>query len=246
MCVKAIDACSSVLKLLLLLAGLNEEVLGWRWSNLVLITREDHDFEDLAMNSSNETTTTAPPSSEPILTANAIANIVLSGLAIIFLSSVLCYLMATFNQVEHRTRVRTSLERNKQIDRQIAATRARQQQQKLKQQELDQDALKVEMVGGAEDSSRTASIEPVDGSREDGVVIEGGQDPTTTKNREKDITVVSSEVVVDLEDKVSGSPTLDDDSKPLINVSDSAYGKEENPPNQQPLLLVQPAQAELV
>ena len=244
-----------ILKLLILLVGLRE-VLGWRWTDLVRSTREDTDF-DATNNGSNETTTTFSPTSEtttmapptPILTANAIANIVLSGVAVIFLTAVLCYLMVTFNQVEHRTRVRTALQRNKQIDRQMAATRARQQQQqqlKVKEQEelIGEDGLKVETVGGAEDGRRL--IPAVVGVVNDGETPSnnGDRGAKDKKKRESEIQQdTKAEAVVDFEDERSGtsSLTVDDDDKPLISI-----GEGDTPSNQQPVLLVQPAQPELV
>ena len=159
----------SLLHLLLLLLLYLQSVLGWPWSDLLRSAREA-DFDQDLTNGSNETnssttttadltttsepittTTDAPDPPTPILTADAITNIVVSVLAVILLTGLLCYLMITFNQVEHRTRVRTALERNKQIDRQIAASRARQQQkQSLREQRVvhtqEQDVLKVETV----------------------------------------------------------------------------------------------------
>ena len=235
----------------MLLIGLRE-ALGWRWTDLIRFTREDTDF-DATNNDSNgtntttfspttdgETTTMVPPT--PILTADAIANIVLSGVAVIFITAILCYLMITFNQVEHRTRVRTALQRNKQIDRQISVARVRQQQQqlKLKEQEeliIREEGLKVETVGGAEDGRRLPVAVGVvnDG---DAPSNNGGQE--TTDRSKMGSSGTKAEVVVDFEDiKQSGS--VDDDDKPLISI-----GEGETSPNQHPILLVQPAQPELV
>ncbi len=251
-----------ILKFLVLLIAV-KEVLGWRWTDLIRATREDTDF-DAMNNDSNETTTTtfvptnetttmAPPT--PILTPDAIANIVLSGVAIIFLTAVLCYLMITFNQVEHRMRVRTALQRNKQIDRQIAATRARQQQQqrlKLKEQEelIGEEGLKVETVGGAEDGRRL--VPAAVGVINDGETPSNNGDQMSMRAKDASKTGgvasevrqgIKAEMVIDFEDKGSGtsSPTVDDDDKPLISV-----GGGDTPPNQLPVLLVQPAQPELV
>lgn len=233
--------------------------------DLIRATREDTDLDAMnnVSNVSNETiTTTFRPTNEtttmvsptPILTPDAIANIVLSGVAIIFLTAVLCYLMITFNQVEHRTRVRTALQRNKQIDRQIAAARARQQQQqqlKLKEELIGEEGLKVETVGGVDDGwSRVPATVGV---------VNDGETPSNNGDQErvraKDASKtgggvasevqqgIKAEVVVDFEDKGSGtsSLTVDDDDKPLISV-----GGGDTPPNQQPVLLVKPAQPELV
>lgn len=236
-----------ILSFLVLLIGLRE-ALGWRWTDLIRFTREDTDF-DATNNDSNgtntttfspttdgETTTMAPPT--PILTADAIANIVLSGVAVIFITVILCYLMITFNQVEHRTRVRTALQRNKQIDRQISAARVRQQQQQLKLKEQEElivreEGLKVETVGGAEDGRRLpvpAAVGVVNDARGQEITDRSKMGSSGTK----------AEVVVDFED-IKRSGSMDDDDKPLISI-----GEGETPPNQQPILLIQPAQPELV
>ena len=251
-----------ILKFLVLLIGLREAI-GWRWTDLIRSTREDTDFDSMNNDSNETTTTTFSPTTEtttmapptPILTPHAIANIVSSGVAVIFLTVVLCYLMITFNQVEHRTRVRTALQRNKQIDRQIAAARARQQQQqqlKLREQEelIGEEGLKVETVGGAEDGRRL--IPAAVGVVNDGETpsSNGDQESVGTKDKSKmggvELEIrqgTKAEVVVDFEEKGSGtsSTTVDDDDKPLINI-----GEGDTPPNQQPVLLVQPAQPELV
>ncbi len=244
-----------ILSFLVLLIGLRE-VLGWRWTDLIRSTREDTNF-DAMNNDSNETTTFSPTTDgetttmappTPILTSDAIANIVISGVAVIFITAVLCYLMITFNQVEHRTRVRTALQRNKQIDRQISAARVRQQQQqlKLKEQEeliIGEEGLKVETVGGAEDGRRL--VPAAVGVVNDGDTPNnnGGKDRNKVGGVESEIRQgAKAEVVVDFEDKRSGtsSMTIDDD-KPLISINEG-----DTPPNQQPILLVQPAQPELV
>lgn len=71
------------------------------------------------------TTATIPTMSAPILSPSAIANIICSVLAIVFLTIVLCYLMRSFNQGERKTRIKTSLENNRRIDEQIAVAKAR-------------------------------------------------------------------------------------------------------------------------
>ena len=69
-----------------------------------------------------------PSLREPVLTGDAIANIVCSGVAIIFLTGLLCYTSYTFSKKERKTRTRTALENNKLIDKQIAAAKARAEQ----------------------------------------------------------------------------------------------------------------------
>ena len=70
----------------------------------------------------------ANSTADPLLTGSAIANITASAVAICIIFSVLCYLGLVYNKQERMDRVRMAMERNRQIDRQLAATRARQQQ----------------------------------------------------------------------------------------------------------------------
>lgn len=272
---KRVNHHSLLLELSLLLLCL-QSVLGWRWSDLLRFTREDFDADlDNVSNETNSTTTTiystttdpitttgAPPI--PILTTDAIVNIVASVLAVIFLTTVLCYLMITFNQAEHRTRVRTALERNKQIDRQIAASRARQQQKQALQQEQhtrDQDVLKVETVAvGVVEESRSlktpvhaTELEPegelASGEHEAHVIhqermaaveLEGPKDsPKVSAEKEERAGGGSDKIVVDFGDKTSGTSSTEDDDRPLISVTNSDSVM-------QPVLLVQPAQPEEV
>ena len=76
------------------------------------------DGERAESNSNSTTPTPFPPL--------AIANITASAAAVCIICSMLCYLGAVFNKHEQRERVRRALERNKQIERQMAASRARQ------------------------------------------------------------------------------------------------------------------------
>lgn len=101
----------------------------WLLSALVALCSAGRDVahgittrEEMRNETGNSTTT------EPVLTGEAIANISASLVAICVLSSVLCYLFLFFNKQERMVRVRTALERNRQIDRQIAEARARQAQ----------------------------------------------------------------------------------------------------------------------
>lgn len=82
------------------------------------------DYEAYDSDNDANTTGTNPPTTPtptPILTAEAIANITVTGSVIIFLVLAATVLFCTFEKNEHKARVKTSLERNKQIDRQIAA-----------------------------------------------------------------------------------------------------------------------------
>lgn len=71
------------------------------------------------------TSTTEAPRSEPLLSGNAIANIICSALALIFLTGVLCYTSYSFSKHERHIRVKTALENNKLIDKQLAAAKAK-------------------------------------------------------------------------------------------------------------------------
>lgn len=226
-----------------------ETVSGWWWTGLARITR-DIDADITNNGSSNETTTSTtstnstttdpatttdtPPT--PILTPDAIANIILSGVAVVFLTTVLCYLMATFNQVEHSTRVKTALQRNQQIDRQIAAARAHQKEQQV----LDQE-VQVETVGGEGGGRGLDPLAPSAFSEvQKTAQMVSSQERVVTEGVKE-----MSNVVVDLGDKASGSSgSVDNDDKPLINIIASVTDAGDNSANQQPVLLVQPAQPE--
>lgn len=87
---------------------------------------EDELLVGSGMNDSNSThPPSGPPADEPVLSASAIANIICSGLAVIFLTAVLCVLLRSFNKGERKARLQTTLENNRRIDRQIAAAKAR-------------------------------------------------------------------------------------------------------------------------
>ena len=73
-------------------------------------------------------------SSEPALSANAIANITASSVAVFLIGAMLCYLWQCFDRRQRMQRVRMALERNKQIERQMAAAKAR-QKQRLEEEE---------------------------------------------------------------------------------------------------------------
>jgi len=90
---------------------------------------EGEDFDDsvssLIMPTPSQSPEATVPPREPVLSGDAIANIVCSFAAVVFLTSVLCYISYTFNKKERKTRIRTTLANNKLIDQQIAAARAR-------------------------------------------------------------------------------------------------------------------------
>lgn len=97
-----------------------------------LHTQASHDYarqsedESLLMDegSGNGSNSTMAPPTTPILSPSAIANIISSVVAVVFLTSVLCYLLRSFNQNQHQSRVRTALENNRLIDEQLAKSKA--------------------------------------------------------------------------------------------------------------------------
>lgn len=114
---------------------------------------------DNMTNSTSSTTSlptnaTTTESSSPVLSGSAIANIICGALAIIFLTSYLCYLMYTFNQQEHKSRVRTALENNRRIDEQIARAKARaaarQRSQETAEVVRESDESQSELLGSPE------------------------------------------------------------------------------------------------
>ncbi len=80
---------------------------------------EDYEMYENSTTPGNNSTTSPPPT--PVLSAEAIANITITGAVIIFLVVGITILFCTVDKCEHQLRVKTALERNKQIDRQMAA-----------------------------------------------------------------------------------------------------------------------------
>ena len=78
---------------------------------------------------------TAGNSTAGPLSANAIANITASGLAVVIIAALACYLLMCFDREERMNRATVAIERNRVIDRQLAAARARQQQQQAAEQQ---------------------------------------------------------------------------------------------------------------
>ncbi len=89
-----------------------------------LIGEESSGFD----NQSTSNATMSTTESAPILSPSAIANIISSVLAVVFLTLLLCYLMRTFNDTGRTTRIRTTLDNNRKIDQQIAAAKTRAEQ----------------------------------------------------------------------------------------------------------------------
>lgn len=105
----------------------------------------DYDYRDTNMTNS---TTEVPPTIDPILTSEAIANIVVSGTAVIFIIVTLTILFCTFEKGEHKLRIKTSLQRNRQIDLQVAAEK--------RQRELRADEFRQKVA--AENSSTVLQV----------------------------------------------------------------------------------------
>lgn len=122
-------------------------------------TRQSEEEDSMASGSGlvdengTNSTTTAPH--EPVLTPSAIANIICSVLAILLLTSLLCYLTHTFNNVERKTRIRTALEANRRIDQQIAAAKAR-AEQRLKEANYQVEQQQKGREACAQQGSREA------------------------------------------------------------------------------------------
>lgn len=126
-------------------------------TSIIRQSEEDEQIEvgsGLDMNDTNSTLF-PPGAKEPILSASAIANIICSVLAIILLTAVLCYLMRTFNKTERDTRLMTTRENNRRIDRQVAAAKARVEQSIKEATEHEQ---KSREAGVLQDSRETLNI----------------------------------------------------------------------------------------
>lgn len=113
---------------------------------------EGEEGSGLSDNTTNSTPTTPQP--PPILSGSAIANIICGVLAIAFLTGYLCYLMYSFSKNERKSRVRTALQNNRQIDEQIARAKAR-----AAAKQKSQEAGSVHNSGDSQ-SPLMASTEP--------------------------------------------------------------------------------------
>ncbi len=190
------------------------------------VLSEAVDYEMYGEGSNN--TTTSPPPTTPILTAEAIANITATGAVIIFLVVGIGILFCTVDKCEHQLRVKTALERNKQIDRQMAADKRlkaiRAEESRQKQaQEAATNVLQVQVTLSEdgtvryEEPGREESVHVVDVDVEDTVVATLSDEAT--------------KVVIEVEQT----------DRQLVNVSLDSYsplqGKLEHPP----VLTVKPA-----
>lgn len=111
------------------------------------------DLEGEGSGFNESTTPIVPAESSPILSASAIANILCSVGAVVFLTVILCYLTRTFSEDERKTRIKNSQENNRRIDEQIAAAKARAERQQKNTQQIS-------LTPGAGDIC-TASLEIV-------------------------------------------------------------------------------------
>ncbi len=188
---------------------------------------------DYEMYGEGNTTTSPPPT--PILTAEAIANITVTGAVIIFIVVGIGILFCTVDKCEHQLRVKTALERNKQIDRQMAADKrlkaVRAEESRQKQaQEAATNVLQVKVTLSEdgtvryEEPGREESVHVVDVDIEDTVVATQHPNGATLSDE-------ATKVVIEVEQT----------DRQLVNVSLDFYsplqGKLEHPP----VLTVKPA-----
>ena len=73
--------------------------------------------------------------SEPALSTDAIANITASSVAVFLIAAMVCYLWQCFDRRQRMDRIRMALERNRQIEKQMAAAKARQRTSQLEEEE---------------------------------------------------------------------------------------------------------------
>lgn len=78
----------------------------------------------------NELATENSTITTPVLTPDAIANIVTTVLAIVFLTCIVCYLIMCYEKKERKDRVRLALEKNRAIEKQMVASKARQSRER--------------------------------------------------------------------------------------------------------------------
>ena len=220
--------------LVLFVAALTQLCLG----HFSEIREADYDMDEDDGNS-----TTGPPSSEPVLTPEAIANIVATGAAIIFLVVSITILFCTFEKGEHRLRVKTALERNKQIDKQIEVEKQMKEAraEKFRQKQAAEAAANVLQVRST--VTESGDIKYEEASPLTTIALE--DELTDSESREKQTTQLPAdtspnEVVVDLEN-AEDSPA--EGRRPLVNVPLDSYipGSTEHQHPGTSVILVQPA-----
>lgn len=117
--------------------------------------------EGSGLGSNNASNSTLP--GDPILSPSAIANIVCSFAAIVFLSTLLCYITHSFNKNQHKNRIRTTRENNRLIDRQISEARAKQEQKealaKKKEEEEQSTTTELDALVVAEKDDQDLQVE---------------------------------------------------------------------------------------
>ena len=147
------NTARSVVNLLLVSSCLNAGVFSHGWPRQSDTDSMMEDPGDREGSGFNESTTTMSAMSSPVLSASAIANILCSVGAVVFLTVILCYLMRSFSENERKTRIKTTQENNRRIDDQIAAAKARAEQQQKNTQQIS-------LIQGSGDIC-TASLEVV-------------------------------------------------------------------------------------
>lgn len=207
-------------------------------SSMLLPREVDQDYDYDFGNMSNSTPTMAPPT--PILTEEAIANIVVSGTVVIFVTTILIILFCTFEKGEHKLRVKTSLQRNRQIDIQIAAEKRRRElrteqfRQKMAT-EASSNVLQVRTtvtetgeIRYEEETRTDTSIEaascadPLRESNEETSQVRGTS--TTGGSLSQGLSKLSSsEVVIDLEGDSDTERDLSQNDAQLVEVSLNSY-----------------------
>ena len=221
--------------LLGLAAALTQLCLG----HVPEIREVDYDMYDEDGNS----TTTATPSPEPVLTPEAIANIIATGAAIIFLTVSIIILFCTFEKGEHQLRVKTALERNKQIDKQMAIEKQMKEAraEKFRQKQAAEAAANVLQVRSTVTESGEVKYE--EAGPQTTITLE--DELTANKSSERQTTQLTvdtspNEVVVDLQ-STNDSPS--EGRRPLVNVPLDSYvpGSIEQQHPGTSVILVQPA-----
>lgn len=107
----------------------------WCWWVLLAVLCGSHSVTSLRLRAEDEGSGSRNGTGdEPVLSAEAIANISVSALGLFVMGSALCYLIMCFNKEERMQRVRMAQERNRQITRQIEAAK---QKRRAQQQEAE-------------------------------------------------------------------------------------------------------------
>ena len=209
----------------------------------VLLPREvdqDYDYDFGNMSNSTPTVLTSPT---PILTEEAISNIVVSGTVVIFITLTLIILFCTFEKGEHKLRIKTALQRNRQIDIQVAAEKRRSEMraERFRQKMAAESASSVLQVRTTitetgeisyEEETRTHtateanfSTDPLRISNEDTLDIsQVRMIPATGSSLGQGLSKLSSsEVVIDLEEDSDTERDVSKNGAQLVEVALDSY-----------------------